>query len=250
MADRFKNNLIYSMDSDESDECSGHFARLKERNLLLLHGLGRTARSMKKSETYFRRYYKNVISLGYPSTSLSVDDIVENYLRAAIEKHNGNIDFFTHSMGGIILRYYLQDNPMPGSRAVLLAPPNKGSEVIDFFRSHRLLEKSAELILGPAGMSLHTGAGSIPCGLKKVDMEIAIIAGNYSNILLGNSFFNKKNDGKVTVESTKLPEMRDFLEVNYSHTFIMNKIDVLKAALNFFEYGRFNIPDMNSGEGE
>ena len=245
--DRLNNSLAKN---EEQEGESGDYARLKNRTLLLLHGLGRTSRSMKKSETFFRKYYKRVISLGYPSTSISLDEIVEDYLRSVIDREGENIDFFTHSMGGIILRYYLQDHPMPKSRAVMLAPPNKGSEVIDFFKSNRVLEKIAESILGPAGMSLHTGLDSTPCELKKVDIELGVIAGSYSNILLGDRFFNKKNDGKVTVESAKLPEMIDFYEVDCSHTFIMNKREVLQASLNFLEYGKFRIAGIKQGESQ
>ena len=45
------------------------------------------------------------------------------------------IHFVTHSLGGILVRQYLQRKALPeGSRLVMVAPPNQGTEVADFIK--------------------------------------------------------------------------------------------------------------------
>jgi triacylglycerol lipase len=46
----------------------------------------------------------------------------------------------------------------------------------------------------------------------------------------------------VSVESTKLGEMKDFLVVDTGHTFIMNSDEVIGQAIFFLKEGRFDRP--------
>ena len=203
--------------------------------LLMIHGLGRTAKSFRKASRFFTNHYDKVIAIDYPSRRAGLSEIVCNYIAPVIRKYP-ECDFLTHSMGGIILRCYLQNHDMPNSRAVLLAPPNKGSEVIDFIKGNSLLKRVGEMIIGPSGMRLGTGRG---LALNPVDIQIGVIAANYPNIFLGSTFFKDSNDGKVSVESTRLEEMRDFHIVRCSHTTIMNKKETLEKSLCFFQQGNF-----------
>jgi hypothetical protein len=51
--------------------------------------------------------------------------------------------------------------------------------------------------------------------------------------------FNGDNDGKVSVASTRLPEMKDHLVVDSGHTFIMNDGEVIRQVLAFLRNGSF-----------
>ncbi len=64
-----------------------------------------------------------------------------------------------------------------------------------------------------------------------------MIAKTSSNFPWFAWMFPGPNDGKVSVESTQLDEMSDFLVVEHGHTFIMNPKDVIKQVLFFLKHG-------------
>ena len=94
--------------------------------------------------------------------------------------------------------------------------------------------------MGPAGQTLGTDGNSLPNKLKPIAGEIGIIAGEKD----GEPWFLPEipgnDDGKVAVERTKLPEMKDFLLVAAGHTFIMRDDMVIQQILYFIENGMFN----------
>ncbi|WP_207691683.1 esterase/lipase family protein [Desulfonema limicola] len=212
----------------------------KNECVILLHGMGRTSFSMKKLDKFLSgRGYKTV-NLGYPSTRESIAAIAEKYIPQAIDRCNefqpGKIHFVTHSLGGIIVRQYLQNNSLPsGSRVVMISPPNKGSELADYMKDFWLYK----WINGPAGQELGTGPNSTPNILNPVNADIGIITGNKSFNPLFSQLIPGPDDGKVSVKRTKLKEMQDFIVIPASHTFIMQNSITLKQVSYFLANGRF-----------
>ena len=71
--------------------------------------------------------------------------------------------FVTHSLGGILVRQYLNQNSIENlGNVVMLGPPNQGSELVDFFQSSPMLRKIFQRVNGPAGMQLGTDDQSQP----------------------------------------------------------------------------------------
>ncbi|MEA2096962.1 MAG: hypothetical protein U9P73_09760 [Candidatus Cloacimonadota bacterium] len=178
-------------------------------------------------------------NIGYSSTGETIEslsekeltEIVERYKKIGIEK----IHFVTHSMGGLIVRYYLQEHNLPaGSRIVMLSPPNHGSEVADHFQE----SKFYKLIVGAIGQELATDS-NILSKLKPIIPEVGIIAGNKSS----NPYFSRiipgEDDGRVAVDNTKLTEMNDFMVVQSTHLTIKYNDEVIKQTVFFLKNGKF-----------
>ncbi len=139
----------------------------------------------------------DITNLDYPSTKYPIETLVSDYLAPAIEKIKqqceGPIHVVTHSMGGILIRYYCQNHSLPpGSRIIMLAPPNHGSEIVDHVK-HQLWFKWLD---GPAGQQLGTDVQSLPNTLKPIDYEIGIIAGDRSMYPPLSWWLPKPNDGR------------------------------------------------------
>jgi triacylglycerol lipase len=208
--------------------------------IVLLHGLTRTRRSMDKAGRVLAAYGYKIINAGYPSRQQSVEALalqcIGNALRECEAAGVGRIHFLTHSLGGILVRYYLSVEPVAKlGRVVMLAPPNRGSEIVDKLGGWRLFY----LLNGPAGLQLGTNHDSLPNRLGRVEFEAGVIAGDKSVNPLLSLLFREENDGKVCVARTCVEGMRDFIVLPYSHTFIMRRDEVIRQALHFIQQGCF-----------
>jgi len=209
--------------------------------VILLHGMARSEGSMRPLEKCLTQSGFSVINTGYPSTTETVEAIAENYLGAMVEhcrkKGAIKIHIVTHSLGGIVVRQYLQTHALPtGSRIVMIAPPNHGSELADKLRSFRIYQ----WLNGPAGQVLGTGPDSLPNTLKPVKGEIGVIAGNATLNPLFSWLIPGDDDGKVSVRNTRLAEMKDFIVAFSSHSFIMRHAKVMDQAAYFLKNGKFD----------
>jgi pimeloyl-ACP methyl ester carboxylesterase len=206
--------------------------------VILLHGLARTASSMENLATAFTREGFEVVNVNYPSREHPVERLADMAVREGIDgcPTNSKLNFVTHSLGGILVRYYLAHHEVPRlGRVVMLGPPNKGSEVVDIMRD----KPGYVLLNGPAGLQLGTDKDSIPMKLGAVNFELGVIAGTASINIILSQFLPNPDDGKVSVERTKVDGMRDFITVDRSHTFIMQASEVILQAISFIRNGKF-----------
>ena len=209
--------------------------------VILLHGLARSFHSLEKLGKHLLEQGYQVINLDYPSTKYPIPDLAEGILDTVVKKceqtQQKKIHFVTHSMGGIVVRYYLKHHKLPQiGRVVMLSPPNGGTELVDFHRKSLLFKKTH----GPAGQQLGTGAESLPLELGPVDFELGIISGNRSFYPLNSALIPGPDDGIVSVERTKVEGMTDFILLPYSHPFIMQKNAVFEQVIQFLKSGKFS----------
>jgi hypothetical protein len=118
----------------------------------------------------------------------------------------------------------------------MLAPPNNGSELADRLRDLRVYRFAT----GPAGQQIGTNDESVPRRLPPPPFEVGVVAGRRSGNRVFARVLGAENDGKVTVEATRLDGMRDLVVVDRTHTFIMWAPDVLTQTFAFLETGQFS----------
>ncbi len=210
-----------------------------QETVVLLHGLGRTAVSMMLLGLRLEQAGYRVISNTYPSRDAAIEDHVawlDAELDACCRGESKRVHFVTHSLGGIILRVYLDANAFPQlGRVVMLSPPNQGSEVVDIFREYDFFRAS----MGPSALQLGTDEESVPKSLGPVAFELGVITGNTTLDPISSYFIPGSDDGKVAVESAKVEGMKDFRVVPHSHTFIMNSPEVAEQVIAFLRTGAF-----------
>lgn len=195
---------------------------------------------MKKLEQRLLDADYAVANIDYPSRKFKIDKLVELAVEPGIEQceeNNGSkIHFVTHSLGGILVRTYLREHKLEKlGRVVMLAPPNQGSEVVDVLKDFPGFFK----FNGPAGLQLGTDSGSVPLSLGPVDFELGVIAGTTSINLILSLMLPNPDDGKVSVESTKVEGMRDFISLDVTHPFMMKSDRVISQAISFLRDGKF-----------
>lgn len=213
---------------------------LLDECVVLIHGLNRSYRAMQPLADALLGAGYSVANVDYPSQAGPVEVLtplaIDTGLAECRSAGAGRIHFVTHSIGGILLRYSQYQSPIPDlGRVVMLAPPNQGSEVIDITRDW----PTTELFAGEAGMQLGTDPDSIPAQLGPVDFELGVIAGTGSINFVMSAMLPEPNDGKVSVASTKIEGMDDFLVVENDHHFITESEVVIRNTASFLRTGSF-----------
>jgi len=224
---------VRGFSSDASEQC---------QCVILLHGLGRTSKSMHEMDQALEAAGYTTANLDYPSRDFPVEklalDVIPEGLERCHTRGARRIHFVTHSLGGILVRYYLSQRRIEGlGRVVMLSPPNQGSEAADALQDMAFYQ----WFNGPAGQQLGTGPGSFVIQLGPVHYPVGVITGN-THALFDTwlaDLIPGPDDGKVSVERAKVEGMTDFLSLPYAHPFIMEEPEVIDQTIHFLLQGRF-----------
>ena len=206
--------------------------------VILLHGLARSAHSMDKMADKLAEHGYKVLNIDYPSRAYSIEELAEQTITDALKQCQGMpVNFVTHSMGGILVRQFLSKHSIDKlNKVVMLGPPKKGTEIVDKLRHL----PGFSFVNGAAGMQLGTGELSVPNQLGKANFDVGIIAGTQSINLLLSSLIPDTDDGKVSVESTKIDGMNDHIEMPTTHVFMMRNDAVIAQVICYLKQGQFN----------
>jgi triacylglycerol lipase len=210
--------------------------------VVLLHGLARSSLAMERMKWFLEENGYNVANIDCPSREHKIEALAPIAVEAGLEQcaamnSNERIHFVTHSLGGILVRYYFSDRDLPSlGRVVMLGPPNQGSKAVDEIQSL----PGFEWLNGPAGYQLGKGPESIPLQLGPPTFEFAVIAGDESIDPVTSAILDDPDDGRVSVSDTKLAGMNDFRLVGVSHAFMMQNSEVFGLVRDFLETGQFS----------
>ena len=200
----------------------------------------RNAASMKPIGERLRSEGYTVINHDYPSRDDRIEEIVSSSIEPLMDRKEvtdaEHVHFVTHSMGGILVRRLMQTRRPPNlGRVVMLGPPNHGSDVVDEIGHWSLFS----WINGPAGQQLGTGANGLPETLGPVDYPVGVIAGDRSINWINSAMITGPDDGKVSVESSKLDGMTDHIVVHRTHPMMMRSGEVIDLVVQFLQNGSF-----------
>lgn len=211
----------------------------KSHLVILLHGIRKTNSCLKGLEQFIQAQGFSVLNITYPSTKHSIDklaDIINNIITAKIKEYK-TVSFVGFSMGGLVIRAYLNKYKIPNlGKVVMVGTPNNGSEVADFLISYPLYKK----LYGPAGMQLTTNQEKLGNLLGSINYECGIIAGNLPLDFCYPIMRKKVSDGKVSVDSTKLNNMKDHVVLNVTHWYMPQSRTIWKYIVSFLKYSQFN----------
>lgn len=216
--------------------------------VVLLHGLNRSWRAMRPLAEELQHAGFATANVDYPSQLGTVEEIAPQAVGLGLDECRSTgatrIHFVTHSLGGILLRYQNEHSPIPDlGRVVMLGPPNQGSELIDKTRDW----PGFEMLTGDAGAQLGTGSGSMPSQLGPVSFELGVIAGTGTINVFASAMLPDPDDGKVSVASTRVEGMDDFLVVGNSHRYITRSDVVFRNTIAFLRTGKFLAEDQANG---
>lgn len=195
--------------------------------VVVLHGMGRTARSMRPVEDALREAGFDVLNIGYSSYCCSIPQLGDSVRREIEAKRlptHTRIHFVGHSLGNIIARWVIaQPDAPPGvGRLVMLAPPNQGALMANRFAP------VAGWLLEPIDELRNDSSATVRKIPTPAGVEIGVIAG--------------RDDSTVRLEETHVAGETAHIVVKGNHTFIMREPHVHTLTVEFLRSGRFTPP--------
>ena len=189
--------------------------------VVLLHGLGRTRRSLVRMDRALEHAGFATMRIDYPSTRRPIERHAESVAeQLATASLPPKLSFVTHSLGGLVVRQLCTyDTPwrQAMARVVMLAPPNRGASLAATLDKGGLFRT----ILGPSFAQIAGGRAET---LPAPDVPFVIYAGDVPGV---------PGDGLLRVEETKLEGASEHHVVPTIHTFIMNHPAVIAGTIAF-----------------
>jgi len=207
--------------------------------VILLHGLGRQGSAMFLLQKRIRDAGYEAHSIEYASLQEPPEVILEKVgeqIALLCKDDSRPVHFVAHSLGGLIVRAYLDQRPLINlGRVVLLGTPSQGSELVDIYGDSWLFK-----VLGPTAHELGTDEDSFPNRIGPPYYPLGIIAGTSSFNSITDDHLPGPDDGVVSVKSTKIDGMTDFMLVDTSHSMMRYNETVARETIHFLKEGHFS----------
>lgn len=208
--------------------------------VILVHGLRANSKTFLKMEKALLAEGYNICRVDYPSTEYTIEALADTVLIEAVHRcHQAGSDslyFVGHSMGGILIRYFLQENEVsPLGKVVFISAPNHGTELVNKLEWSTLFQK----FNGPGGMQLGAAEDDFIQSLELPDYNFAVIMSERSINPVESMLISGKDDGRVPIESARLEGMQDFVLVKTNHHFSMKNDATIKQVISYLKTGQF-----------
>jgi pimeloyl-ACP methyl ester carboxylesterase len=211
--------------------------------VVVLHGMARSRMYMAPIERDLRAAGYAVVNESMPMRKETIEQLAQRLDPLVQRCRDGGartIHFVGHSLGGLVMRYWLSGHSLPeAGRFVMLGTPNRGSEIADYYLDSHLQSRWYLVTTGPAGREIGSAPDSLPNRLGPPPMVTGVIAGSRAASPALAHIFHGPNDGKVSVESTRLPGAAH-LVVDNSHYFLTRSSLVLHEIRAFLANGKFD----------
>ena len=210
----------------------------------VLHGLGQGKWSMKLLALRLNKAGFIVERIGYKSINRSPQDILQDVttqINASLPDTNYTVHFVGHSLGGLIIRAYLDSNRIVNlGRVVLIGTPNQGTPFVDKYHDSWWMK-----LLGPMSRALGTDENSFPNSIASPYYPVGIIAG-ITEIINNEKTIPGQDDGIVPLESTKLEQMTDIIIIKTHHAMLPKSRTVAEQTIALLRNGHFKKVDSKS----
>ena len=220
----------------------------KQEVVVLLHGLGRSNMAMWMLAGRLEDVGYDVQQIGYSSINTTTDEVIADITKQIDDccvNEKRTVHFVGHSLGGLLIRAYLQDKRLKQlGHTVLIGTPNKGTDIADQFKGNCLVE-----LLVPMATALGTDEKSLPKTLEAPYYPVGVIAGVYDSEINEN-YLPGRDDSLVPVESTKLEGMSDFIEIASGHSMMRYNEEVASQTIHFLKNGSFLHSEQSQPETE
>jgi hypothetical protein len=235
--------------SGTEDECLAEFNRLAGDLIddgpplhiaILLHGLIRTRRCMRKLEYGIQQSgIPTVIRFDYASTRQAISSDAAA-LRRLVEglPINATFSFVGHSMGNIVLRRAIGELQSEGDprgilgrmhRVVMLGPPNNGAAIARLLAKLKLFG----LVVGEGGLELGPNWQALLPKLAVPPCPFAIVAGDLSRFRIRNPLIGQSSDLLVSIDEARLEDAAEFIVLPVAHSNLMTDRRVIQFVCDF-----------------
>ncbi|USD67591.1 alpha/beta hydrolase [Vibrio sp. SCSIO 43136] len=209
--------------------------------VVVIHGLSRSANSMSELTSGLQKAGYQTCVMDYASVRVSMDSLINETRRQldSCTQDANKVHLVGHSLGGLLIRYHLEaDNQLQAQgklgHVIMIGTPNQGSEVADHYA-----QKFWADWLGEVPKSLITYEDGFPQSLEQPNYDVGVIAGT-KPYRITQKRFSTPNDGLVSVESTKLDQMKDYWEIELPHHELRSDPRVVTQVINYLQSGMFD----------
>ncbi len=228
-----------------------------DQQLVLLHGLGRSPRSMWIIEKAMQKKGYDCLNLGYSPMKQDIPSLAES-LNTEVNlwrDPSKTLHFVGHSFGGILIRAMLahssEDSPnktaIKGNlgRCVMLGTPNQGTRTASYALSHPIFKH-----LTPKIAQHLVPESQFIANLPEPSIATGIIAGDkaFHAIIPVTWFYHEATngapgDGVVEISNTQCRNMSDFIILPLHHSFMMWNSQVIQEIDYFLRHGKFKLSE-------